>query len=250
MVPTDQRSALASYLRCCRISGAMYSGEPHSVSASPCGPRMTPRHNFEPADPYSQLVSRRLVFPTRESRRSQSTESVAVRGLRKIAHCARADNAPRTAGRRQAPALRSDVGMMTADEMMFSAKLDRWSTEHGARRGGARLRLQVPRKAEICNLQRGFGPFVRQQQILRLQVPLQQAPRRAWSEKCASSGCILAQGVVCEGLSKLQYLQQRHLSLNLMLNSQRIPRHSSRSMLEHENCPEAGPPHSSLCQTE
>jgi hypothetical protein len=30
---------LASYLWNCRISGAMYSGEPHSVSASPCGAR-------------------------------------------------------------------------------------------------------------------------------------------------------------------------------------------------------------------
>ncbi len=32
----DHRSALASYLWKCRISGAMYSGLPHSVSARPC----------------------------------------------------------------------------------------------------------------------------------------------------------------------------------------------------------------------
>ena len=37
MAPMDHRSALASYLWKCRISGAMYSGLPHSVSARPCG---------------------------------------------------------------------------------------------------------------------------------------------------------------------------------------------------------------------
>ena len=36
MVPTLQRSALASYLWKRRISGAMYNGLPHSVSARPC----------------------------------------------------------------------------------------------------------------------------------------------------------------------------------------------------------------------
>ena len=36
MVPTLQRSAFASYLWKRRISGAMYSGLPHSVSARPC----------------------------------------------------------------------------------------------------------------------------------------------------------------------------------------------------------------------
>ena len=36
MAPTDHRSAVASYLCDCRISGAMYRGEPHRVSAMPC----------------------------------------------------------------------------------------------------------------------------------------------------------------------------------------------------------------------
>ena len=40
MVPTLHRSALASYLWNCRISGAMYSGDPHSVSARPWGCRL------------------------------------------------------------------------------------------------------------------------------------------------------------------------------------------------------------------
>ena len=39
MVPTLHRSALASYFWKLRISGAMYRGEPHSVSARPWGCR-------------------------------------------------------------------------------------------------------------------------------------------------------------------------------------------------------------------
>ncbi len=40
MVPTLHRSALALYLWNCKISGAMYRGDPHKVSARPCGCRL------------------------------------------------------------------------------------------------------------------------------------------------------------------------------------------------------------------
>ena len=62
MVPTLQRSALASYFWNCSISGAIYRGEPHSVSASPagCKLRANPKSAIFSKDPAPEEHSSRF----------------------------------------------------------------------------------------------------------------------------------------------------------------------------------------------